>query len=211
MQNNMNMLKLGLILVVIGMVVSPCAGTAAMKALTNDSLHSVQGDSRISGNKNQPAAGHPSPIRKDGTVDGAPLEDELELFDTVVREFEQSHEYTRFSLLIQKLEAIASGQRHRQWLESAEGFALCFSMASAARKCGQHLSMLEETIENDGLKRLLETRRNALSIAVSFYDSLCGYRQGNSPLPDPLMLVSDIKSGQSAFEAEYAGFKTENR
>ncbi|MFH2066651.1 MAG: hypothetical protein ABIK15_15745 [Pseudomonadota bacterium] len=208
LRNNMDMLKLGLMLAVIGMVVSPCAGTAAMKALTNDSLHSVQGDS---GNKNYPAAGLPSPIRKDGTVDGAPCEDELKLFDTVVREFEQSHEYTRFSLLVQKLEAIASGQHHRQWLKSTEGFSLCFSMASVARKCGQHLSMIEESIENDGLKRLLETRRNVLSSAVSFYDSLCGYRQGNSPLPDPVMLVSVIKSGQSAFEAEYAGFKTENR
>lgn len=209
---NMDMLKLGLMVLVIGLVGFPCSGTAAMKALTNDSLHSVQGDSRISGNNDYPATGHPSPIHKDGTVGGAPCEDELKIFDTVVRNFEQSHEYTRFSLLVQKLEAITSGQQHhRQWLESTEGFTLCFSMASVARKCGKHLSMIEKTIENEGLKRLLETRRNVLSSAVSFYDSLCGYRQGNSPMPDPAMLVSSIKSGQSAFESEYAGFKTGNR
>ncbi|MFZ5571816.1 MAG: hypothetical protein ACOZF0_15555 [Thermodesulfobacteriota bacterium] len=214
LKRNGNGMKIArMMILAIGMMGLPCPGETAMEAMTNDSLHLVQGDAGVPGNPVEPSADTPPPprISKDGTSDGAPRQDELARFDTAVRTFEQSHEYATFSTLLQQVEAVASRQHSRQWLESAEGFAVCSSMAGAARHCRQQLSRLETTIENDGLKRLVETKRDVLSSAVSFYDSLCDFRQGKSPPPDLVMLVSDIRSRQSAFEKGYAGFQTEKQ
>jgi len=192
---SMKMMRWCVIILAVGFILIPCSGEAAMEEMTNDSLKQVESTSSTFFYQEK------YPVKD--AMDVSPQKSEFSKFETEIRSLKQSHNYTKFLLLLNKLEKISKKRNYEEILDSTYFLALCFNIASVSQHCRKNLTALETTFENYKMKELVSTQRKLFTKVSTFCDCLSDYQSGKGASPDLKKLIAEIRFEQDSFETEY--------
>ena len=188
-------MKVLVFIAVIGCLLAPVLGAAAMREMPDDTLSQVEGDSiahyqqgRSLELRDSSTQAYPATSKNYSLPDK-----ELFLFDNEIQALKQSREYETFLLLFGQLEQIAARGDYRDNLDSKGFLTLCYRIAAVSQDCSKKLSLLENSLTCERIKSLVHDKRKLLEVPTHFYRQLAVYQKEKAQAPDLERLINDIR------------------